>query len=73
MTERVHQLGNLAVLSPADNGAAGNKPFAAKKTILANSSSLLNRRIAAENAWGAAEVDARQNRLKDMAVKVFAL
>lgn len=73
MTDRVHMLGNLAVLSPADNGALGNLPFANKKAVLANSPSPLNRRIAAENAWSAGEVDARQARLKNIAVKVFTL
>lgn len=73
MADRVHMLGNLAVLSPADNGAVGNLPFANKKAVFANSPSPLNRRIAAENAWGSAEVDARQTYLKGLAVKVFTL
>jgi hypothetical protein len=73
MTDRVHMLGNLAVLSPADNGALGNLPFANKKAVLANSASPLNRRIAAENQWNAAEVDTRQAHLKALALKVFAL
>lgn len=73
MADSVHMLGNLAVLSPADNGAVGNLPFANKKAIFAHSQSPLNRRIAAENAWGSAEVDARQTYLKDLAVKVFTL
>lgn len=70
---QLHILGNLAVLSPADNGAVGNLPFTNKKAVFANSPSPLNRQIAAANAWGATEVGARQNRLKDMATKVFAL
>jgi len=73
MTDCLHILGNLAVLSPADNGAVGNLPFTNKKAVFANSPSPLNRQIAAANAWGATEVGARQNRLKDMAIKVFAL
>ena len=73
MTDLVHMLGNLAVLSPADNGAVGNLPFAAKRAVLANSPSPLNRKLATANAWGPAEVNARQTYLKDLAVKVFAL
>lgn len=73
MTDQIHMLGNLAVLSPADNGAVGNQTFAVKKAILANSPSPLNRRIATENVWESAQVDARQAYLKDMAVRIFAV
>ena len=73
MTALVNDLGNLAVLSPADNQAAGNQPFAAKKPILAGSLSPLNRQIGAQAAWGPAEVAARQALLANLAVAVFSI
>lgn len=70
---KVNSLGNVAVLSPADNGAAGNHPFAIKQPILAQSLYRLNRWIGARPLWDAATVDARQTLLKDMAAAVFRL
>jgi hypothetical protein len=73
MTAVLNDLGNLAVLSPADNLAAGNQPFAAKRPILANSTSPLNQQIGAQGNWGPAEVAARQAQLTDMAAAVFTI
>jgi hypothetical protein len=73
MTTLVNDLGNLAVLSQADNAAAGNQPFPAKRAILAASLSPLNRDIGAQQAWSIAEVAARQGLLTDLAVSVFAI
>ena len=73
MTPLINDLGNLAVLSPADNAAAGNKPFAQKQPVLAGSISPLNQRIGAQPTWGPAEVDARQTLIKDLALRVFSL
>ncbi len=73
MEERINRLGNIAVLSPADNAAAGNLEFAVKKPILQNSLSRLNRRIGATPVWDSVAVDDRQALIRDMALKIFAL
>ena len=73
MAPLINNLGNLAVLSQADNGAAGNKPFAEKKPIFTGSLSPLNQRIGGEAVWGPAEVATHQTLLADLALKVFAL
>lgn len=69
----VNALGNLAVLNPRDNDAAGNRPFAQKRLILARSSSPLNARIGQEQAWELAQVEARRDYIEDLARKVFSI
>ncbi len=66
-------LGNLTLLGSGDNDAAGNKPFAKKRAIFDKSVVGLNREIAANAAWTAAVVNARQTDLENMALKVFRL
>lgn len=64
-------LGNLTILSPEENDAAGDKNFAAKKAYLAQSHSTLNRQIAEEAAWNVDAVLRRQERLVTMGLRVF--
>lgn len=66
-------LGNLTFLSPSENDAAGAKSFADKKVYLETSASTLNREIAAEADWTAQMVRKRQDRLIDMALRVFSV
>lgn len=66
-------LGNLTFLSPPENDAAGAKSFADKKAYLENSASTLNREIAAEQNWTAQVVRRRQDRLIDIAARVFCV
>lgn len=64
-------LGNLTILGPEDNDAAGDKSFADKKRYFQNSHNLLNRQIAMEDAWTAEAVRRRQERLVEMGLSVF--
>lgn len=64
-------LGNLTILSPEENDAAGDKNFVAKKAYLAQSHSTLNRQIAEEAAWNVDAVLRRQERLVTMGLRVF--
>ena len=64
-------LGNLAILGPEDNDAAGDKSFAEKKHYFAQSHSLLNRQIAEEAMWNVDTVLKRQARLVNMGMSVF--
>lgn len=66
-----HDLGNLTIFGPDDNGKLANKPFAEKKTMLAGSSLKLNRDIALNAVWTETEVADRTNKLLEMALKIF--
>ncbi|WP_287297905.1 DUF262 domain-containing HNH endonuclease family protein [Mesorhizobium sp.] len=66
-------LGNVTMLSPAENDAAGAKNFADKKKYLAASTSKLNQEIAAEQDWTVQAIGRRHDRLIEMALRVFAL
>ncbi|SDG28393.1 Alkylated DNA nucleotide flippase Atl1, participates in nucleotide excision repair, Ada-like DNA-binding domain [Sinosporangium album] len=65
----VHTLGNLTL--SAYNGSLSNKPFAAKKHILAGSGLAMNLRIAKEDRWGAAEIKKRGEELADLAITIW--
>lgn len=70
--EEVKQtLGNLTILGPGENDKLANKPFAEKRTLLAASSMRLNTDIAKNMTWTKVLVEARTNRLVEMALKVF--
>jgi hypothetical protein len=69
----IDTLGNLAVLSPAENDAAGAKSFIEKKRYLSGSTSTMNQEIAAEAQWNAQSVRRRHERLIQMAMHIFAL
>lgn len=65
------RLGNLALLQKGPNGKIGNKPFTAKKTILAASSFELTKWIGNQSTWTPKEVQQRQEKLASLAVKVW--
>ena len=67
-----HALGNLTVLGPGENDAAGNKNFADKREALEKSNLRINRRIAVNEAWTKADVDKRTAQLAEIAEKIFA-
>ncbi|TKV70606.1 DUF262 domain-containing protein [Rhizobium sp. AU243] len=69
----IDTLGNLTILSPKENDAAGAKPFEEKRRYLAESTSTLNNQIAEEPVWNAAAIGRRQTRLIDVAMKVFSI
>ena len=66
-------LGNLTLLGPNDNDAAGNEAFTIKKAIFAKSPLTLNQEISQKPAWTEAVVKARQIDLEDAAIKIFRL
>jgi hypothetical protein len=69
----VNTLGNLTFLGSDDNDAAGNKSFAQKKPIFEKSSVLINRMIGENDTWNTTTVEARQEELGKMALKVFSI
>ena len=66
----LHRLGNLSLLPKGPNGRIGNKPFAAKKPLLAKSSFALTAEIGLEADWTKDAIKARQARLAELALKV---
>lgn len=71
LEEVKHTLGNLTILGPGENDKLANKSFAEKKKVLATSSMRLNTDIAKQSEWTKAIVEARTERLVNMALKVF--
>lgn len=69
----IHSIGNLTILGPSDNNAAGNKPFADKQPILAASNILLNNKIATLPTWDAATISGWSDELNAMALKIFVV
>jgi len=67
----VQRLGNLALLQKGPNGRIGNKGFSAKKAILTKSQFMLTSEIGAEKGWTKETIKGRQERLADLAIKVW--
>lgn len=66
------RIGNLVLLSSKKNSELGNQGFEKKKPILAASEFLLTKDVGSKATWGPAEIEARQDQLADMALKVWA-
>lgn len=67
-----HSLGNLTLLSGADNGAAGRASFDEKRRILLSSPYELNRAIARDHtSWGPLEIEERSRTLIDFIIRIW--
>lgn len=64
-------VGNLSIWPPNENERAGNLPFGQKITAYENSSVRLNRWLSVYSQWTLQEYSNRQQRLLDMAKKIF--
>jgi hypothetical protein len=69
----VDMLGNLTILSPDENIAAGDKSFDRKRPYFRGSHCILNQQIGQSPTWTVQVVEQRQVRLIDMALAVFRL
>ena len=67
------RLGNMTLLAQTPNADIGNDPFDDKKEVFQASEYQLTREIASEQTWGPAEIEDRQRRLSDLAVKAWPL
>jgi uncharacterized protein with ParB-like and HNH nuclease domain len=67
------RIGNLALMQASANSRAGNASFSDKSTRYATSSFKLTSEIANEKKWGTEEIDARQLRLANLAVKTWSI
>jgi hypothetical protein len=65
------RLGNLVLLNPDSNVKLGGKKFSEKKKVFATSPLLLTQAVSAFSQWGPAEIDERQEKLANLAIKVW--
>jgi Protein of unknown function DUF262/Protein of unknown function (DUF1524) len=69
-----HRLGNLAVLTHADNRRAGAKPYPDKRPILGNSAfAISNHAAATAESWTADDIETRTKALSDLLIKAWRL
>ena len=72
--DNVYRIGNLTLLSAADNkGDSFNRDFDRKRTSFAESSVRITRDVANADVWSPDEIQARQERLANLAVDVWDL
>ena len=67
------RLGNMALLPQTPNADIGNAPFDDKKKAFEASEYYLTQEIATEPVWGPAEIEKRQSRLSELAVRAWSL
>ena len=69
--EWVNRIGNLTLWSGIRNTGAGNEPFNEKRERYVGSELLLTRELSEANHWDSEAIQARQQRLAEIAVKVW--
>jgi len=69
----LNSVGNLALLGPNDNPAAGNKPWRCKREIYKKSGITITNSLAKKTKWGKGEVEARTAKFAKLALKIWAV
>ena len=64
-------LGNLTILSSEENIKVANRSFPAKRATYASSSMQINIELSMVANWDRSAIEARQDRLRDISLKVF--
>ena len=67
------RLGNMVLLAATLNRNIGNDPFGQKREILGSSDYQLTREVVLEEEWGPTEIEKRQDRLAELAIKAWPL
>jgi len=67
------RLGNLVLLKATPNSVIGNEPFVAKRSELSKSTYKLTEAAGNVADWGVDEIEARQKKLAEIAVKTWPL
>jgi hypothetical protein len=67
------RIGNMVLLQATPNSIIGNSPFDEKKEVLRKSAFVLTAQVARFKSWGKKEIDARQKKLAELAVKTWPL
>ena len=65
------RLGNMVLLNPSENVKVGTKSFAEKSAAYARSPMLLTQEVGKFPQWGPAQIDEWQQRLAELAVKIW--
>ncbi|CAA2136847.1 DUF262 domain-containing protein [Methylobacterium bullatum] len=69
----VDALGNLTLLSGPENDRCGNRPYIGKRAVLAESTSIMNRRIAENAVWTPGLIESRSQVITNMAMRIFQI
>jgi len=67
----VNRIGNMTLLQRGPNGRIGNKPWTAKKPILALSSFELTKSASKHSKWTPTVIDKRQTMMAELAVRAW--
>jgi hypothetical protein len=65
------RLGNMVLMQATKNNQIGNKPFADKRTFLQSSPYLLTQMVGGKIDWGVSEIEERQEKLAEIAVRTW--
>ncbi len=71
ITDCIYRIGNLALLKKTENAQIGNQPFSVKQPILKKSALVLTSGIGKKSTWTKKAIQARQDRLAELAVKMW--
>ena len=67
------RLGNMALMQATKNSIIGNSKFSDKQAALKASTYFLTKEIGEESSWTQSEIDGRQKRLAQLAVKTWPI
>ena len=67
------RIGNLCLLTKSGNNVVGGKAFEQKKATLAKAGLALTKSIGEHTTWGAAEIEARQQELTQIAIRAWPI
>lgn len=73
LTPYTNSLGNLTVMSQAENDAVANKSFEQKRAVFAKSDLAINRTISEYDAWNLDNLKKRQQDLLDRCMAIFSI
>lgn len=73
LTPYINSLGNLTVMSQAENDAVANKSFEQKKKVFSKSDLAINRAIAEYDTWNLESFKTRQQDLLDQCMAIFSI
>ncbi len=67
----IYRLGNMTLLTPAQNHRLGNASFAEKRAIFAEDAMEITRRVGEAERWTPREIDKRQRWMADIAAVIW--
>ena len=66
-----NRIGNLTLMRSRSNSSVGNDSFASKRLLYKSSNIRITREIAKYHEWGIDEIEKRQKKLAELAVKAW--